>query len=124
MSTRVALGHQPVVELHLLLGGGMEFVPHVGAATGRTQPGDPQCGTVTCCQSGEFVELVDVVPRHHDRDLGVLEARVGQVLQRSDRHRERAGAAHGVVDLSRRAVEGDLHVDVIACGQPRRHARG
>src|SRR5258705_11836044 len=64
----VTLGHQPVVELHLLLGGGVEFVPHFGAAPGRTQPGDPQCGTVTCCLCGESAKWSYVVPRTSDRD--------------------------------------------------------
>src|SRR5215208_1824271 len=51
----VALGHQPVVKLHLLLGGGMKVVPNVGSPAGRTQPRNPQGGAVTCCQSSEFV---------------------------------------------------------------------
>ena len=99
----------------------MQFVPHVGAAPRRPQSGYPQRGTVTRCQSGEFVELVDVVPGDDDRDLGVFEAGGGEVLQRSDGHRERAFAAHGVVDLGGRAVERDLHIDVVTGGQPGRH---
>ena len=61
---------------------------------------------------------------HHDGDLGVLEAGVGQVLQRTDRHRERAVAAHRVVDLGGRTVQRDLHVDVVTGRQPGRHLRG
>src|SRR5262249_17435419 len=88
---------EPVVELHLLLGGRVQFVPHISAAAGGTQPGDAQRGTVICCQSGEFVELVNVVSSDDNRDLGVFEAGGGQVLQRSGGHRKRASATHGVV---------------------------
>ena len=47
-----------------------------------------------------------------------------QVLQRADRHRERTGTAHRVVDLGGGTVQRDLHVDVVAGGQLRRHLRG
>ena len=47
----------------------------------------------------------------------------GQVLQRADRHVERTRAADGVVDLRRRAVERDLHVDVVDAGEPGRDLR-
>ena len=86
----VAVGHQPVVELHLLVGGGVQLVPDVGAAAGRTQPGDAQRGAVPVGERLEVVELVDVVPGDHHGDLGVGEAGRGEVLQRADRHRERA----------------------------------
>src|SRR4029078_4248751 len=48
----------------------------------------------------------------------------GQILQRTNRHRERAGPADGVVDLCRCAVEGDLHVDVVAAGEASGDLRG
>ena len=83
----------------------MQFVPHVGAAARGAQPGDAQRGAVPVGQFLEVVELVDIVTGHHDRDLGVAEPRGAQVLQRPHRHRERARAADGVVDLGRRAVE-------------------
>ena len=66
----------------------------------------------------EVVELVDVVPGDDDGDLGVLEAGVGEVLQRPDSHREGTGSADGVVDLSGGAVQRDLHVDVVAGREP------
>ena len=64
------LGDQPVVELNLLGGGGVQVFPDIRAPARGPQPGDPQGGTVTACQRGEFVELVDVVPGDHHGDLG------------------------------------------------------
>jgi hypothetical protein len=84
----LTLGDQPVIELDLLGGSGVLVVPHICAPPRGPQPGDPQGGTVTACQRGEFVELVDVVPGDHNGDLRVGEARRGQVFQRTYRHGE------------------------------------
>ena len=65
----VAARDQPVVQLALLRGGRVQLVPHVRAAPGRPQPGDPQLGAELVGDRLELVELVDVLPGHHDRDL-------------------------------------------------------
>ena len=83
-----ALGHQPVVELYLLIRGRVQLIPHVGAAARRTKAGDAQCRAVVVGQGFEVVELTDIVARDDHGDFGVREARVGKVLQRADRHRE------------------------------------
>ena len=77
----VAALHEPVVELALLGGGGVQLVPDVGAAAGWAQPGDPQPRPELVGDGLELVELVDVLPGHHDADLGLDEAGLGQVLQ-------------------------------------------
>ena len=41
-----AVGEQPVVELALLVGGRVQLVPDVGAATRGSQPGEPQLSAV------------------------------------------------------------------------------
>ena len=117
----LAAGHQPVVELALLIRGGMKLLPHIGAAAGRAQPGEPQLGAVAVGDRLELVELAGVVPGHHDRDLEAAEARIGEVADRPQRGRVRAGPADGVVDPGRRPVERDLHVDVVAGGEPPGH---
>ncbi|COV98169.1 Uncharacterised protein [Mycobacterium tuberculosis] len=101
----LSFGNQPVVKLHLLVGGGVQVGPYVSPAPGRSQPGYPQRRSVTACQRGEFVELGDVAPGDHNRDLDAAKSRRCQVLQRAHRHVERPGAADGVVDLGRGAVE-------------------
>ena len=114
----LAAGHQPVVELALLSRGGMQIMPHVRAPAGWAQPGEPQLGAVAIGDRLELVELADVVPGHHDRDLEAAEPRIGEVAYRPQRGRVRAGPADRVVDLGRRPVERDLHVDVVAGGEP------
>jgi hypothetical protein len=47
-----------------------------------------------------------------------------QVLQRTDRHGERAAATHGIVGLRGCPVEGDLHVDIVGGRQPGGHLGG
>jgi hypothetical protein len=115
----VAVRDQPVVELLLLGLGRVQLVPDVGTAAGRAQPGDAQLGAVLVGDGLELVELVDVLPGHHDRDLGMLEPGLGEVLQRGDRGVERARATDVVVDLGRRAVHRDLDVDVVGRGELR-----
>ena len=56
----LAVGHQPVVELALLVGGGVQLVPHVGAAARRPQAGDPQLRGVTV---GDRLELIELARR-------------------------------------------------------------
>ena len=119
----VAVRDQPVVQLALLLGGDVQFVPHIGAASGRAQPGDPQLRVVALRDRLERVELPDVRAGHHDRDLEAAESGVVQVAHRADRGVVRPAPAHRVVHLGRRAVERDLHVDVVAGGQPARDVR-
>src|SRR5207247_4937054 len=108
----LAVVQQPVVQLPLLARGGMEVLPYVRAPAGRPQPGQPQLGAVAVGDRLELVELADVVPGHHDRDLEAAEPRAGEVAYRPQRGRVRAGPADGVVDLARRAVGRALHVDV------------
>ena len=116
----VAVGQQPVVEVALLGLGGVQLVPDVGPAAGRAQPGDPQLGAVGVGERLELVELAGVLAGDDDGDLEVLHPGLGQVLQRPGGGGEGAGAADGVVDLGRRAVQGDLDVDVVGAGQLRR----
>ncbi len=115
----LAVRDQPVVELALLLGGRVQLVPHVGAATGWAQPGDAQLRAEAVGDRLELVELVDVVPRHDDRDLEPGEAGIGEMLHRPQGGVVRPGATHRVVDLGGRAVEGDLHVDVVTAASRR-----
>ena len=96
---------EPVVELHLLLGGGVQFVPHVGTTARRAEARYPQRSAVTRCQSSEFVELVDIVSGDDDGDLRVFEPSGSEVLQRADGHRERALPTHRIVDFRGRSVE-------------------
>ncbi|OXR39629.1 hypothetical protein B7C42_08303 [Nocardia cerradoensis] len=114
----LAVGDEPVVDLQLLVGGGVQFVPYVGAASGRAQPGDAQLGSESVGDGLEFVELVHVVAGHHDRDLEVLEPGVGEVAHGPHRGIERSGTAHRVVDLGGGAVDGDLHIHVIGGREP------
>ena len=119
-----AVGQQPVVQLPLLGGGGVQLVPHVGAPARRPQPGEPQLGAVAVGDRLEGVELGDVVPGADDRQLEPGEAGGGQVLHRLHGGGERPLAPHGVVDVGGGAVERDLHVDVVAGGQPGGHIGG
>src|ERR1700728_2038256 len=114
----LAMRDQPVVELTLLRRGLVELVPGVGAPAGRPQPGQPQLRAVAVGELLELVELGDVVPGDHDRDLEALEPGRPQVLHRPHRGGERAGPAHRVVHLGGRAVQRDLHVHVVARGEP------
>jgi hypothetical protein len=61
----LSVGHQPSVEDLLLVGRGMELVPHVGTPTGRTEPGEPELGTESIGQLLQGVQLVDIVPGDH-----------------------------------------------------------
>ena len=110
---------QPVVELALLVVGGVQLVPGVGAATRRAQAGDAQLGAVGVGQRLEVVELVDVVAGHDDADLERAEvgvARGGPWRARGGG--ERAVAADGVVDVGVGAVDRDLDVEVVHRRQP------
>ncbi len=115
----VAVAQQPFVEFALLFGQRVQLVPHIRAASGRTQPGQPQGGAVAVGDLPELVELGDIVPGRHHRQLGILESGRRKVFQRPDGHVVGAGAAHRVVDGGIGAVERDLHVHIVAGGQPR-----
>ncbi len=115
----LAVRDQPVVQLTLLLLGGVQFVPHVGAATRRPQARDAQRRTEPVGELLELVELAHVLAGDYNGDLGILEPRLGEILQRTHGHRERTRPAHSVVHLGGRAVERDLDVDVIAGRQAR-----
>ena len=65
----LAAGHQPVVQLPLLARGGVQLVPHVRAAAGRPQPGQPQLRAEPVGDRLEVVQLAGVLPGHHHRDL-------------------------------------------------------
>src|SRR5207244_1256794 len=60
----------------------------------------------------------DVVPGEDHGDLEAAGPRIGQVLHGPQCGVVRTGAAHGVVDLGGRAVEGDLDVDVVTGSEP------
>ena len=115
----LAVRHEPVVELALLVRQRVQLVPDVGAAAGRAQARHPQLGAVAVGDRLELVELADVLAGDDDRELEALEAGVGEVLHRRHRGVVGARAADGVVDLGGRAVERDLHVDVVAGREPR-----
>src|SRR5215472_5437567 len=93
-------------------------MPYVRAAARGTQPGQPQLRAEPVGDGLELIELRDVLPGHDDRQLESAESGVGQVLRRPHRGRVRAGPANGVVDRGGRAVQRDLHVHVVAGGQP------
>src|SRR5690606_23671901 len=57
---------------------------------------------------------------HQHAVLGPGETRVAQVAHGGHGGVERTLAAHGVVDLRRGAVQGELDVDVVGPGQPTR----
>jgi hypothetical protein len=82
------------------------------------QPGQPQLSTELVRDGLERVELAGVLPGDHDRDLEAGEPGVGQVSYGAQGGPVRAGAAECVVDLFGGAVEGDLHVHVVAAGEP------
>ena len=104
----------------LLRGRRVQLVPHVGAAPGRSQPGQPQLGAVPFRDRLERVELAGVVPGHHDRDLEAGEPGRRQVPHRPQRGAVRPWPAHLVVDLLGRPVERDLDIHVVAGRQPPR----
>src|SRR4051794_11634889 len=110
---------QPAVEVTLLLGGDVQRVPDVGAATRRPQPGEPQLRVVPATQGEELVELVNVVAGHDGRHLEAGEACIGEVLHRRRGDVEGSGAADRVVGGSVGAVDRDLHVDVVGGGNAR-----
>src|SRR5439155_25452731 len=91
--------------------------PDVRAAAGRPQPGQPQLRAEPVGDRLEVIQLAGVLPGHDHGDLEAFEPGVGQVLHRAQRSGVRTLAADIVVDLGRRAVQGDLHVDVVAGGQ-------
>ena len=115
----LSVRHQPVVELTLLLGQRVQLVPDVGAATRGAQPGETQGGAVLVGDGLEVVELADVLPGADHGDLGVGEAGVAEVPQREQSGVVRTRSADPVVDLRRRAVQGDLYVDIVGRGQER-----
>ena len=119
----LAVGHQPVVELPLLAGRRVQLIPDIGAAARRSQPGQSQLGAEPVGDRLEVIELADVLPGHHHGDLETPEAGLGQVAHRPQRRGVGARAAYRVIDLGGRAVQGDLHVDVVAGGQAASHRR-
>src|SRR5271166_4869956 len=99
-------------------------VPDVGATAGWTQPGEPQLSAEPVGERLELVELAGVLPGDDDGDLEPGEARLGEVAHRGQRGRIGPRAAYRVVDLGRRTVQGDLHVDVVAGRELPGHPRG
>ena len=110
--------HGREVAVPLLPGGRVQLGRHVGAAAGRTQPGQPQLRAVIIGELLERVQLRDVVPGHHHGDLEAAEPGRGQVGHGTGGRTVGPEAAYRVVDLRRGPVERDLHVDVVAGGQP------
>ena len=66
----------------------------------------------------ERIELGDVVPGHDHGDLEAAEPGGRQAGHRRPRRPVRPAPADRVVDLFRGAIQRDLHVDVVAGGQP------
>src|SRR5262249_33364249 len=114
----VPMCDQPVVQLALLDGGRVQRVPDVRATPRWPQPGDPQLRAEGVGDRLERVQLADILPSNHHRDLEASEAGRGEVAHRPQGRLERPGAADGVVDLRGGAVQGYLHVDVVTAGQP------
>ncbi len=108
---------EPVVELDLLLGQGVELVPGVGTAPGRTEAGEAQLGAIAVGEGLEAVELGDVVAGHHDRQLERPEVGVGEVVHRLEGSVERALTPHRVVGGGVGPVDRDLDVEVVHAGQ-------
>ena len=102
----------------------MELVPDVGPPPRRAQPGEPELGPVPVGQRLESVELGDVLPGDHHRQLESDEAGRRHPLHGPDGGGERAGPPDRVVHLGGGAIQGDLHVDVVAGGQALGHLRG
>ncbi len=119
----VAVGDEPVVQFALLLGGGMQLVPHVRAATGGPQAREPQLRAEPVRDDLELVQLGDVRAGADHRQLEVLHPGIREILHRGHRGLVGARPADRVVDVRRGAVEGDLHVDVVVGGQSPRHLR-
>ena len=110
----LAVLEQPLVERALLLGGRVQLVPDVGAAARGAQPGDPQLGAVAVGDRLELVELAGVLAGDDDRDLGRSKPAAARRSSARQRGVEGAGTADRVVDRGGRAVDRDLHVDVVA----------
>ena len=81
----LAARDEPVVQVTLLLRGGMQLVPDVRAAPGQAQPGQPQLGAEPLGERLECVELAGVVPRDDGRNLEPGETRGGEVAHRGQR---------------------------------------
>ena len=61
----ITLGHEPVVQLNLLVSGRVQLIPDVGTSARWTQPSDTQRRAVPIGESLEVVELADVVAGDH-----------------------------------------------------------
>ena len=109
----VGVIHEPVVELTLLLVGGMERFPRVGATARRAKAGQSELGAVVVGHRLELVDLRDVVAGHHHRDLETLEPGGLEVLHRLNGRGERTFAADMIVGVGVGAVDRDLHIDVV-----------
>ena len=118
------MGHQPVVELALLGGRRMQLIPYIGTPARGPQAGEAELGPVAVGDGLEGVELGDVVAGDDDREFEPGEPGGKQALHSHHGGGERALAPHGVVDLGGGAVQGDLHVDVVASGQSSGHRLG
>lgn len=104
------------MKLSLLLRCGVQRVPDIDAASRGPQPGQAQRGSELIGKLLEVVELVDVLPRHDDRDLRIPETGIRQVLQGRNGRVEGTLTAHTVIDVSRRPIQGYLNVDVVRRG--------
>ena len=120
----VAVLDEPVVEHALLRRGRVQVVPDVCTAARGAKPGQPQLGPVLVGDRLELVELSDVVAGAHDGELEVLHPCVRQVAHRTQGGLVRSWSANIVVDLGGRAVERDLHVEVVVGGEPSGDVRG
>ena len=117
----VGVIHEPVVELTLLLVGGMERFPRVGATARRAKAGQSELGAVVVGHRLELVDLRDVVAGHHHRDLETLEPGSLKVLHRLHGRGERTFPADMIVGVGVGSVDRDLHIDVVRFGELLRH---
>ena len=120
----LAPGQQPAVQLPLLDGGEVQVPPDGSAPAGRAQPGQPELRPIPVGEPFERIELADVVPGDHHRDLEAGEPGGGQVADRAHRGGVGTGAPDRVVDLGGGPVQRDLNVHVIGGGEPPGHAGG
>ena len=113
----VAVGEQPLVDLHLLRVRRVQVVPRIGPAPRRAQASDAQLRAVGIGERLEPVELIDVVTGDDDRDLERAEVGRSKVVHRPPGRVVRADAAHRVVRRRVKTVEGDLDVEVFHRGE-------
>jgi hypothetical protein len=97
----------------------MQIIPNVSATTRGTQSREPKSRPTGVSDFLEGIKLVNVLPGDDDREFGVSETSVRQVIQRPESNVMSSLTAKDIVHSSRCTVEGDLDVDIIGGSQPR-----